>query len=73
MLNHREKEELKKAARSNRLRFDMQELARRRYNPFLVNGDVDLDRYVTFLTEYNYFINHAPRLFRKVTDKDMRL
>lgn len=73
MLSQREKEELKRAAKSHRLRSDMQKVAQERYNPFLVNGNIDLDRYVTFLTEYNYFINHTPKLFRRIADKDMRL
>lgn len=73
MLNYREKKELKEAAKSRRLRDDMQKLSEERHNPFLVNGNVDLDKYITFLTEYNHFINHAPKPFHKIVDKIMRL
>jgi len=72
MLSDNEKKELKDAARSLRLREDMQKLSKTRHNPFLINGSVNLDSYVTFLTEYNHFINHSPKLFRKIIDKDMR-
>jgi hypothetical protein len=44
-------------------------MAKDRYNPFMVNEKIDLDRLLTFLTEYNYFVNHTPKPFRKILDK----
>lgn len=73
MLSKEEKEELKYFANSSKLREDMQRLAETKYNPFLINGNVDADKILEFLTEYNCFINHAPKIFRKIIDKDMRL
>lgn len=73
MLNEEEKRELKEMANSSKLKEDMRRLSKTRYNPFIVNGNVDLDKFLTFLTEYNYFINHKPKPFRKIIDKDMRL
>lgn len=73
MLNDEEKQELLKAAKSSKLRRDFKELLKNRINPFIVNGDVDMDRILEFLTECNAFINHNPKPFRKMIDKDMRL
>lgn len=73
MLTNEEKKELKESAGSRELREDMKILLRRRRNPFIINGKFDLDRYITFLTEFNLFISHNPRPFHKIIDKDMRL
>lgn len=72
-LSEEEKEELKKLSQSFTFKEDMQKLLKNRHNPFIVNGKVDVDKFITFLTEYNYFINHKPKPFRKIIDKDMRL
>lgn len=42
-------------------------------NPTLIDGKVDMDKLVDFLTQYNEFINHNPRPFKKIIDKDMKL
>lgn len=73
MLSEEEKRELKELASSPELRTDTQRLLKARYNPFMVNGNIDLDKFLAFLTGYNYFINHNPRVFCKIIDKDMRL
>ena len=72
-LSREDKEELLKMSRSRRLREDFRKIAENRYNPFLINGVVDLNRLVSFLTDYNEFINHARRPFRKMIDKKMLL
>lgn len=72
-LNKEERAELKRLTKSIKLREDIRRLSKLRHNPFLVDGEVDIDRYLTFLTEYNYFINHAPRPFRRIKDKNMWL
>lgn len=73
MLNEKEKKELKESAKSSKLKEDMCRLSKTRYNPFAVKGNIDIDKLLVFLTEYNHFISHAPRLFHKIIDKDMRL
>jgi hypothetical protein len=73
MLNKEEKKELENLAKSPKLQGDMAVLSKRRYNPFIVNGNIDIDRLLIFLTDYNYFINHALKSFHRIIDKDMRL
>lgn len=72
-LSKEERAELKKLAKSAKLQEDMRRLSRQRHNPFVVDGQVDIDRFLVFLTEYNYFINHARRPFRRIKDEKMRL
>ncbi len=52
---------------------DLEALRQRRHNPFIKDGRVDVDAYIQFLTQYNEFINHAPKPFRPIVDHDMRL
>ena len=73
MLSDEEKRELLDIARSSKLREDFRRLSENRHNPFVVDGVVDMDRLLTFLTEYNAFVNHRPKPFRKIVDRDMRL
>ncbi len=72
-ISEESKEELLKLSRSADLREDMQTLRRNRHNPFFKDGRVDADAYIEFVTEYNKFINHSPKPFRRIIDKDMRL
>ena len=73
MLSEKEREEMLRLAASSTLRDDMAYLATHRYNPLLVNGMVDMDRLLVFLNEFNEFINHEPKPFSPMIDKDMRL
>ena len=57
----------------NSLKDDIKILRKERYNPFMRNGKVDIDAYIEFVTEFNEFINHAPKPFEKIIDHDMRL
>jgi len=68
-----EREELKNLARSSSLREDMRRLTANRHTPFIVNGQVEAERLITFLTEYNEFINHTPRPFRPIIEREMKL
>ena len=72
-LGPKEKEELLRLAQSSSLKKDMQYLAAHRHNPLIVDGKVDLDRYITFVTEYNEFIKHQPKPFKPIIDKMMKL
>ena len=73
VLSEQEKRELRDLARSPQMKEDLRKIAENRYDPFLVDGEVDMDRIVAFLTEYNSFIDHAPKPFRKIMDGNMRL
>ena len=72
-LSKSEKEELIALARSSSLKEDTLYLSAHRHNPLIVDGKVDLDRYITFLTEYNEFINHQPKPFKPMVEKIMKL
>jgi hypothetical protein len=72
-LSEREKQELLRLASSSSLKEDMEYLAAHRHNPVLVDGAVDMDRLIEFLTQYNECINHEPKSFVPMIDRDMRL
>ena len=72
-LNIKEQEELRRLAESSSLQNDMKYIAAHRHNPLIVDGKVDLDRFITFLTEYNEFINHKPKPFKPMIDRIMKL
>ena len=73
-LSEAEKAELKELANSAELRRDMELMSQRRRNPFVTStGEVDVDRFIAFLTEYNRFLGHPRKPFRKFYEHDMRL
>jgi hypothetical protein len=72
-LNDTERVELLDMAISSGLRHDMRLLRRTRHNPALLDGQMDLDRLIAFLTEYNEFINHEPRPFAHMVERDMKM
>jgi hypothetical protein len=72
-LSKKEREELVALAKSSSLKKDIQYLAAHRHNPLIVDGKVDLDRYITFVTEYNEFINHQPKPFKPIIEKIMKI
>lgn len=73
MLNQEDKRDLLEMAHSTQIREDYRKMEQHRHNPFLVNGRVDLDKFIDFLNEYNDFFGHKKRQFNKIIDKDMRL
>ncbi len=73
MISKEEKKELLKLAKSSSLKEDMKRLSAGRHNPVLINGRVSIDRLITFLSEYNKFINHKTKPFKPIIDKDMKL
>jgi hypothetical protein len=68
-----EKAELRAFAASESMRADSERLRATRHNPFMVDGTVDCDRVIEFLTEYNEFLNHPRKLHRKFIEKNMKL
>lgn len=73
VLTEEERQELKALVASPSIRGDLQILSRRRARHFIVDGQVDLDRVVAFLTEFNELINHQPKPFKKIIDHTMKL
>ncbi len=63
------KKELLKLSLSSSLRKDMQEIASNRLNPFLK----DADAYIEFINQFNEFVNHAPKPFRPIIERVMKL
>lgn len=60
-------------SKSESLKKDMDVLRYQRYNPFIKEGEVDINAYIEFVTQFNEFINHQPKQFKPIIDKDMRL
>ena len=73
MLSEQEKQEWTAMVESQSLRDDMRHLTENRHNPFLKEGEVDIDKYIDFLNVYNEFINHMPKPFKLIIDRIMRL
>jgi hypothetical protein len=59
--------EFRELALSAAMRDDMNAVAARRHNPFVVDGIVNVDAWLEFVQEFNEFINHEPRPFRPIT------
>lgn len=72
-ISENEKKEFLRLADSKSLKEDMRYLSEHRHNPVILDGEVDIDRWVLFLNEFNEFINHEPKPFKPMIDKDMRL
>jgi hypothetical protein len=55
------------------LKHDAEVLKEKRHNPFIKEDRVDVNAYIEFVTQFNEFINHTSKPFRKIIDRDMRL
>ena len=73
MLSRAAQEEIRELARSETLKNDLAAVAASRHNPFVREGVVDVDAYIEFVTAFNEFINHEPKPFTPIIDRDMRL
>jgi len=73
MIDEREKAELLRLADSLSLKEDMRYVSAHRHNPLIVDGQVSIDRLLDFLNGFNEFINHEPKPFKPMIDRDMRL
>lgn len=65
--------ELKALAASAELREDARHIAATRHNPFLVDGEVDGDRVLEFLDQYNAFMNHPVKPATPFIETNMKL
>ena len=72
-VSDKSQEELLKHSQAVAFKNDMKIIAEQRHNPFIKNGNVDVDAYIEFVTQYNEFINHQPKPFRRMIDNDMKL
>jgi hypothetical protein len=72
-LSREAEQELRSLAHSAALKNDMAAITVSRHNPFIKAGIVDADAYVFFVSAFNEFINHEPKPFVPMIDKDMRL
>ncbi|MDD3250395.1 MAG: hypothetical protein GX874_09495 [Smithella sp.] len=52
---------------------DIKAMESRRRNPFMKNGKADVDAYIRFVCGFNEFINHNPKSFSQMIDRDMIL
>ena len=66
-------DELRELSQSTKFADEMNLVSRSRYNPFLMAGDVDIDAYIAFISQFNEFINHEPKKFVPMITNDMRL
>jgi hypothetical protein len=72
-INEQEKSELKALAESESMRANSERLRATRPNPFMVDGKVDCDKVMEFLTDYNEFLNHPMKPHRAFIEKNMKL
>lgn len=72
-ISRKSEKEFVEIARSQSLRKDMEIVVSQRHNPFIKEGAADPDTYIEFVVQYNEFINHEPKPFKRIVDGDMRL
>lgn len=65
--------ELRELAGSESMRRDMEMVVSQRHNPFIKDGEVDVDAYTEFVVDFNEFINHEPKPFKPMIEKEMKL
>lgn len=68
-----EKDELRKAASSGKLREQFRHIAQNRYEFRTDNGSIDIDRVVKFTADVNALVNHTPKPFRKITGVNFKI
>jgi hypothetical protein len=65
--------ELIELAKSESFKRDIEMLRSRWQTPFIKNGEADVDAYIEFVTQFNEFINHEPKPFKPMIDREMKL
>jgi len=65
--------ELAELGSSEKLKKDMEMLRSQWQTPFIKSSEVDIDAYIDFVQQFNEFINHEPRPFKPMIEKDMKL
>jgi len=69
----KEKNDLRKAAKSGKLRDDFQSITRNRFEFRAKDGKVDVDSVIRFVAGVNALIDHAPKPFKAITGKNFRM
>ncbi len=72
-LSEKAGKELIELGKSEGLKKDMEMLSSQWQSPFVKDGSVDIDAYIEFVQQFNEFINHEPKPFKPMLDRDMRL
>ncbi|MBI5307127.1 MAG: hypothetical protein HZB37_02000 [Planctomycetes bacterium] len=72
-LSDRAEKELVALGKSEELRKDMETLRSQWHSPFIKDGIVDADAYIEFVQQFNEFINHEPKPFKPMIEKEMKL
>ncbi len=73
-LTESEKKELLCLSRSASLRKDLRLLTDTRHNPVTAEGgEVDMDRLLAFLTQFNRILGHKIKTFRPMKDGCMKM
>jgi len=72
-LSKEAEKELIEIAKSVNFKKDMEILNKRHDSPFIKDGKADVDSYIEFAAQFNEFINHEPKPFKPMIDRDMRL
>ena len=72
-LSQKTEKELIELAKSESFKRDIEMLRSRWQTPFIKNGEVDIDAYIEFVTQFNEFINHEPKPFKPMIDREMKL
>jgi hypothetical protein len=73
MINEKEKHEGIEIMQSQSLREDMRNVAAHGENSPVKNRKVDVDQFIEFVTTFNDFVNHIPKPFKPIADKNMKL
>ncbi len=72
-LSRAAEKELLDLAGSDNFRKDMDTLRAGWANAFVIDGVVDADAYIEFLNHFNEFIDHEPKPFVPMIEKEMKL
>lgn len=72
-ISEKSRKELIKASKSSSIKKDMRQISVNSSNPFLKNGKPDAEAYIEFVNQFNDFINHAPKPFKPIIEKDFKL
>lgn len=73
IISEKSAKELIELAKSKEFKKDMELMKKRWQNPFVRDGEIDIDAYIEFVSQFNEFINHELKPFKPMIDKDMRL
>jgi hypothetical protein len=73
LLTEPEKTELRAIKCSETYRNDNMMISATRHNPYIVNGKVDCDRVIEFLSDYNEFLKHPMKPAKHFIERNMKL